>query len=126
MSVTTPTVAAVKAIIATGTMTDDEVQAFIDDAALVAEGVPGVVALGATRQAAVVKWMTAHLISQKDGKGGQLTAKSLGDASESYTSPSSASAIFLQSTRYGQQACMLDTSGQLADLGKRKPSLVNW
>ncbi len=115
MSLTQPNVTAVRTIIATP-MSDNDVQAFIDDATLVAESCSGIANLGVTRQVAIIKWLTAHLIAQQSGKGGQLTQESLGDASKSYSG--GPGGLNLQATRYGQQACMLDTTGCLSNIGK--------
>lgn len=119
MTVATPTVAAVRVVITTA-MDDDAVTAFIEDAALIAD-LTGIQALAAARQVAIVKWLTAHLIAQHSGKGGQITAESIGDASKSYAGGSGG--LFLQATRYGQQACLLDTSGELANLGRASATL---
>lgn len=115
MSLTQPTVEAVRLVITTA-MNDTAVAAFIEDATLLAEGCAGIASLTPTRQAAIVKWLTAHLIATHSGGGGQLTQKSLGDASESYAA--GAAGVNLNATRYGQQAVSLDTTGCLANLGK--------
>lgn len=115
MSLTQPSVDDVRALITTA-LTDAQVSLYIEDATLIAEGCSGISELGETRQAAIVKWLTAHLIAQQTGKGGQVTAEKLGDASKSFAA--GAGGLFLQSTRYGQQAAMLDTTGGLANLGK--------
>ena len=122
MSVTSPSVTAVRGVIKT-LLTDEQVGDFIADAVLVLEGLPKIVAMDAPRQAAIGKWLTAHLISQVDGKGGQKTAESMGDASESYAV--TAGGLFLQSTRYGQQACAIDYSGSLVNLGKT-PAMLSF
>lgn len=114
MSVASPTVTAVRGVITTG-LTDEQVEDFITDAVLILEGCPGIVAMDAPRQASIGKWVTAHLIAQRDGKGGQKTSQSIGDASESYAA--AAGGLMLTSTRYGQQACALDYSGSLKNLG---------
>ena len=114
MSVASPTVSAVRGVIATS-LEDAQVEDFITDAVLILEGCPGIVAMDAPRQAAIGKWVTAHLISQRDGKGGQKTQQTMGDASESYAA--APGGLMIKSSRYGQQACALDYSGSLANLG---------
>lgn len=114
-----PTPADVRVIITTA-LTDPQIEALIGDAALIAEACPMVASYAANRQAAIVKWLTAHLISQQSGKAGALTQKALGDASESYAS--GAMGMNLQASRYGQQALALDPSGCLAQLGMRRAS----
>jgi hypothetical protein len=109
----------VRVVIATA-LTDPQVQALIDDAALIAEACPMVATYEAARQKAIVKWLTAHLISQQSGKGGQLTQKALGDASESYAAGTMG--MNLGGSRYGIQALALDPSGCLAQLGMRRAS----
>lgn len=117
MSLTQPSVAAVRAIITT-TLTDEQVQSFIDDAALMAEGCECLSGLASERQAAIVKYMTAHLISMQSGKGGIVTAEKMGSASKSYATGTAGADMMLSSSRYGQQAILLDTTGCLAQLGK--------
>jgi hypothetical protein len=117
---TKPTVAAVRLIITT-TLVDASVQAFIDDAELIARGCTVVAGYEEEVQAAIVKYIAAHLISVQSGKSGVLTQKALGDASESYAS--GAMGDMLKASRYGQQALLLDPSGCLANLGKRRVSV---
>lgn len=110
-----PTVAAVRVVVKTA-LTDDQVQAIIDDAALIADGCPVVATYPIERQQAIVKWIAAHLIATQSGIAGMLTQKALGDASESYASGQTG--MNLAASRYGQQAMLLDPSGCLANLGK--------
>lgn len=115
-----PDTAEVRLIIETG-LTDAQIQALIDDAALLVEGC--IADLECSRQAAIIKWTTAHLISNlSSGTGGTtgvITGESLGDASVSYAKPSLVGEG-LKSTTYGQQAIALDPNGCLATLGLRK------
>jgi hypothetical protein len=115
MALTTPSVAAVRGIITTD-LTDPQVQAVIDDAALLAEGCPVVAGYPAARQSAIVKWLAAHMIAST-ARTGVLTQKALGDASESYARAQVG--LNLSGTTYGQQALALDPSGCLARLGQR-------
>jgi hypothetical protein len=107
----------VRVVIATA-LADPQLTALIGDAVLIAEGCPVVATYDATRQAAIVKWIAAHLVAQQSGKAGALTQKALGDASESYAS--AAMGAQLAGSRYGQQAIALDPSGCLAQLGMRR------
>jgi hypothetical protein len=93
------------------------VSALIDDAALLAENC--IASLDATRQEAIVKWITAHLITARDG--GTLTSEKLGDASETRSIGQLGSG--LNGTIYGQQALALDTTGCLSRLGRSKATI---
>lgn len=113
-----PTPAEVRIIIETK-LADPALQSVIDDAALFVEGCPKVTTYDDARQKAIVKWVTAHMLASTNASGsGALTAKSLGDASESYARPTLG--VGLSGTTYGQQAIALDPSGCLANLGKPK------
>lgn len=116
--VATPTVDEVRATITTS-LTDAQIQLFIDDAVLVASQCASFLGFDASRQQAIVRWLTAHLLSTVMNKGGgNLTAESLGDASKSYGT--SALGKELRSTMYGNAALQLDPSGCLARLGKAR------
>ena len=117
MALQLPTTEAVRAIIRTD-LTDGQVGAVIGDAALFAEGCPKVAGYDGTRQAAIIKWITAHMIASTNAGGGSLTQKALGDASETYARPTLG--LGLQGTSYGQQAIALDPSGCLSRLGAMK------
>lgn len=120
MTLSAPSVAEVRSIITTS-LTDDQVTAAIETATLVADGCPSIALMDATRQKAIVKWVTAHFISVQDEvkpSSRTLASKSIGDASESYVNASLGEQ--LRSTRYGQQALLIDTSGCLATIGQRK------
>lgn len=110
-----PTLEQVRVVITT-TLSDTDLQAVIDDAALIAEGCPSVAGYSGDRQAAIVKWIAAHLIGTQSGVAGALVQKKLGDAQEGYAAPTMG--LNLQGSRYGQQALLLDPSGCLANLGK--------
>lgn len=116
MPLSLPSASDVRVVIKT-TLTDLQIDAIIADAALLAEGCPVIEGFLATRQAAIVKWLTAHMLASTNAAGGgALTSKSLGDASEDYARPTLGSG--LSGTTYGMQALALDTSGCLAGLGK--------
>lgn len=110
--VATPTPTEVRTIITTS-LDDAALTVFIADAAMMVDQCPKVAAYPDAQQKAIVRWVTAHLIAvtAQGGVAGQLTSKSLGDASESYASGAVGSD--LKSSPYGQQAIALDPSGCL-------------
>lgn len=115
--VTKPSTDDVRAIIETSA-TDAQVQAAIDDAALIVEDC--VEDLPADRQAAIIKYVAAHLLatnsSLTSGGAGAVTSSRLGDASESYaTAPLGTG---LQGTEYGKRALMFDPNGCIAQIGR--------
>lgn len=113
-----PTPTEVRVIITTP-LDDTSVQVFIDDAAMIADQCPKVATYPIAQQKAIVRWLTAHLLANANkGAAGQLTSKSLGDASESYASGSAG--VDLASTSYGKQAIALDPSGCLERVGKKR------
>lgn len=59
-------------------------------------------------------WLSAHYAAQRYERGG-LTSNKLGDSSAKYKEPIGSG---LSSTRYGEQAVALDTTGLLATLNK--------
>jgi len=97
------------------TLSEDIVNAIIDDAALVVSGC--IVNLDAARQTAIIKWVAAHMVaSTSSGGGGVLSSQKLGDASESYARGELGKA--LNSSYYGQQAIALDPNGCLRKIGQ--------
>ena len=117
MSLELPTVDDVRVIITTS-LTDDQVTDQIALAEALASQCPGVSSASTTIQAAIVKYITAHLIAMITGGGGVVQSEALGDASKTYATAPAASGNGLNATRYGQQAIMFDTTGCLARLGK--------
>lgn len=113
----TPSVAEVRAVITT-TLGDEQVQARIDDAALIVDGCPAIVVMSDAQQKAIVKWVAAHLIASSTAEGAQVLSKKLGDASETYSRASLG--IGLAGTYYGQQALLLDPTGCLARRGRQR------
>lgn len=119
MAIQQPTADDVRAIITTS-LTDPQITAIIADATLIAENC--IASFDGTRQAAILKYLAAHLISGiKNQGGGALTSESLGDASRSYATGSFGKQ--LESTGYGQAALQLDPNGCLARLGKARASI---
>lgn len=119
MALSLPSVADVRSLIDTP-LPDGAVTAVINDAALMAEGCPAVSTYPSARQAAIVKWIAAHLIDQS-GKAsasgsGKVTSRKIGDAAETFASGTLGSG--LASSSYGAQAIALDPSGCLVNLGK--------
>lgn len=117
MTVSKPTAAQVIALTGTS-LAEATVSAIIDDAALLVEGC--VSTYSADRQAAIVKWVAAHLIAST-GSEGVLTSDKLGDAQQSYARAQTGMA--LRGTTYGQQALLLDTTGCLSRLGMGRATL---
>jgi len=115
-----PSAAEVRAIITTS-LTDPAIEAMIEDAELMVEAC--IASMTCQRKTAIIKWVTAHLISSMSsitsGGTGVITSDSLGDASRSYAKPTLDSTGLFGST-YGQQAMALDPNGCLAALGMRK------
>lgn len=120
MALNLPTVEQVRAIVAAPNLTDLQVQGFIDDAALMVEHC--VASQSDVRQAGIIKWIAAHLISLAGAvtgaASGVIQSQSLGGASESYAT--AATADMLRGTAFGQQAMLMDPTGCVANLGKRK------
>lgn len=104
---------AVKQIINTS-LGDSVIEALIDSANLMVTNVLGSSELGSSTLTEIERWLTAHLISISWER--QATDEKLGEASIKYAG------VFgegLKSTTYGQMVLMLDTSGLMANVGKR-------
>ena len=117
-----PTLPTVKSVIEiTGTdIGGAVVSAIIDDAASLVSDC--IVTYDAARQASIIKWVAAHLISSTAAGGEKvLTSWKLGDAAETYGRASLGDG--LRGTVYGQQALLLDTNGCLTGLGKGRASV---
>ena len=71
-----------------------------------------------TRLDSIVLYLSAHLVCLTEELGG-LRRSRLGEADESYRVPGEKDTGFA-STRYGQTAMMLDTTGVLAGLSANK------
>lgn len=120
MALSLPSVEDVRAIIETSLL-DGAIETLIEDAALIAEGCPAIETYSDARQAAIIKWLTAHLIDQsgKSVEGsGKITSERIGDAARTFASGTLGAGILGSS--YGAQAAALDQSGCLSDLGKRR------
>jgi len=104
----------VKTIITT-VKTADQVESFITPANLLVSDALSGSGFSAARLAEIEKWLSAHFVAIDDSSA-RVTEKEVGEASEKYEGRTD---MGLKFTRYGQQAMMLDTSGALANLGKR-------
>ena len=62
----------------------------------------------------ITKWLAAHMVASVDRRE---KSESFGDASRSFDGQTG---MGLDATMYGQQAKLLDTTGTLATIGKRK------
>lgn len=123
---TAPTIAEVRNVIALpSSVLDATVQEFIDMAVVVVDGCASILLLPTTTQAMIVKWVAAHLLSGQYGRGGAVTQKSVGDASETYQSITNVGGIGLNSSFYGQQALLLDSTGCLARRGRAAATMRN-
>ncbi len=121
MAMTQPTATEVRAVIdLPASVADLTIDAFVDDAEALASQCAAVLSSDATIQKAILKWLTAHMLSGRYGTSGSLVSKSLGDASESYSDGSRTFGQGLASTHYGQMALQFDASGCLARLGRQK------
>lgn len=89
---------------------DVDLQTFIDSAHLLVTEELATSGLSADRQTLIEKYLAAHLAAMTYERG-QITFSKTGDASEYYGFKAGQG---LLSTRYGQQAVALDTSGKLA------------
>lgn len=102
---------------------DATADALIADADLIASQCPAIVAADATKQAAVIKYIAAHLAAMSlfPDLAGTMTSRKLGDAAKSFSSAPMGEQ--LKSSRFGSMAITLDGSGCLANLG-RKPATM--
>jgi hypothetical protein len=105
------TIANVKVIYPETTRTDPDIQFFLDTAALIIDEQLLNSGLSVTRKDRIHAYLTAHFLVVSEETGG-LKSEKLGDSSASYQAPS-ASFKGLETTRFGQQAIALDTSGTL-------------
>lgn len=65
----------------------------------------------------IERYLAAHFMTARQQ---QVRSQKIGDAQETY---STAFGEMLKSSTYGQMALVLDTSGKLADVGKRPAKL---
>jgi hypothetical protein len=117
MAVSKPTAAQVKTVIQTS-LSDTDIDAFMDDAVLIVEQCASIALGSEALQRSVVKWVTAHLINFAESNGGAISMKVLGSATEAYAN--SPLGEFLKGSTYGMQALMMDKTGCLAKLGQTR------
>ena len=106
-------------VILTTELTNETIEAYIG----IASGQVNLVAaasdtLTANDLAEIERWLTAHLISIT--KERRPNKEKIGEAEAQYTKTYGQG---LQSTEYGQMAAQIDTSGTLAQLGKKRLSI---
>jgi len=97
-------------------LTNEAIDAYIGIASSLVDEVD--VSYGETKMTEIERWLTAHLITTTKERSG-VDVK-IGDAEITYAN------VFgrgLKSTHYGQMVAMLDTSGTLANLGKKRASI---
>lgn len=114
MALATPTASEVRLTITT-TLSDEAIAQFVSDAVLMAEPCSTIPTFSEAKQKAIIRFLAAHLISMNDASA-RKTSESIGDASESFSTPVLGSN--LRGTTYGQQAIALDSSGCLSNIGK--------
>lgn len=110
-------VTTVKLIIDT-TLSDAQIGAFITAANLVVTNSLADQGMSDELLAVIETWLSAHLLSMRDMR---TDRRSIGDVSFDYQGQTG---LGLDATLYGQQVKVLDTSGILAGLGKRRASVT--
>lgn len=109
--------AEVKDIIDTA-LTELQVAPFITAANLTITDILGATtALSSDQLKEIERWLASHFVAIRDPR---IIRERTGEAEATY---SGKTAMGLDSTFYGQQAKMLDTTGALANIGKKKASM---
>lgn len=109
----------VNAILHTDTISDSVLDSYINIAnSIVTDNFSSTDALSDSELVEIERWLTAHLIAITKARMG--VKEKLGDAEITYAG---AFGTGLLSTPYGQTVSMLDTTGTLAALGKKKISI---
>lgn len=106
----------VKEIIDT-TLTENEIAPFITAANLIVTGILTGSGLLSAQLKEIERWLTAHFVAIRDPR---ISAEKTEGASATYQGKTD---MGLDHTSYGQQVKLLDTTGALANLGKRKASV---
>jgi hypothetical protein len=114
----TVTVANVRAVIKT-TATDEQVTEAINTAVLMTTRCSSGWDTELTDK--INTYVAAHVLTSTNvgGAGGLLVSESMGDASRTWQRAAVGTGI--QGSSYGQMAVMLDPTGCLFNIGKRKP-----
>lgn len=108
-------------LIYSGSASDAQVQAAINDAGVMAAKCLAKIEDVVTKDA-VQKYLAAHLLTVIDSSGaGVATSSSLGDASDSYASGSLGKG--LRSSAYGQMAIALDPNDCISKIGNPRATL---
>ena len=107
--------AEVKQIIDT---TISDVSPFITVASLQVDRIAAKGVLGTAELKEIERWLSAHFIAIRDKR---TIKDTVGDTSHTYEGKTD---MGLNFTRYGQQALLLDTTGTLAESGKRKATVT--
>jgi len=107
----------VKAIYSTS-LTNFAVESYIDVAADIVDELDSDTTLGDTRLELIERYLTAHLIAFTNERIG--IREKIGDAEITYAGKFGEE---IMGTPWGQTAAMLDTSGTLRSIGKRKISI---
>jgi hypothetical protein len=110
------TVDEVKEILET-TLTDPQLRAFVTAADQTVTEVLSGETLSTTQLREITRWLAAHLASIRDR---EVSQEKIGDAQMQYGGKFG---MGLDATLYGQQVKVLDTSGRLANLGKRRTAI---
>ena len=105
----------VKKIIATELV---DLSVFIQTATVQVDTIAALGTLSAAVLKEIERWLAAHYTSMRVRQDAKVT---MGDSSHTYSGKTGAG---LQSTRYGQQAVLLDTTGTLANAGQRRASMT--
>lgn len=100
------------------TLTEAQVNAFINAASRVVTTVLAASGLAAASLEDIEMFLAAHLLSMRDQRA---AAETIGDYQITYQGTSG---LGLDATLYGQQVKLLDTTGLLANLGQRAASLT--
>jgi hypothetical protein len=95
-----------------------DLEAFIEGANCLVTEVLGGKGLSATRLKEIERWLAAHLVSQAgtDSTPGQVVEEQIGETRRRFSENQISDN--LSTTRFGQMALMLDTTGLLAGLGR--------
>ena len=122
------TIALVKEVLGSNydTRNSPSLQPFIDTASVVVDQVVALAAsnrsitIGAAQAELIERWLSGHFYAQMDMLYKQ---KQTGKASGKFQGETG---MYLESTLYGQSAMMVDTSGMLRVLDKRKVVRMDW
>ena len=109
----------VKEILEDTSLTDPEVESYIDMSVVLLDEVFESEDLSSNIRKELERWLTAHLISVT--KERTVAQEKIGDASVKYTGKW---ADGLKSTSYGQVVLQMDITGKLGALGKRKANIT--